>query len=90
MFNDVVMYGLECLAHWGEELFGQATKEQVTNQVDVARGGFDDRSPAPEVNLISGALRLRRQRKLPMADAAEAHRLLEEGETQEKLLLEAQ
>jgi NADPH:quinone reductase-like Zn-dependent oxidoreductase len=39
--------------------------------------------------LASGALRLRRQRKLPMADAAEAHRLLEKGEAHEKLVLEA-
>lgn len=40
--------------------------------------------------LASGALRLRLQRKLPMADAAEAHRLLEKGEAHEKLVLEAQ
>ena len=40
--------------------------------------------------LASGALRLRRQRKLPMADAAEAHRLLETGEAHEKLVLELQ
>ena len=40
--------------------------------------------------LASGALRLRRQRKLPMADAAEAHRVLENGESHEKLVLEAQ
>jgi NADPH:quinone reductase-like Zn-dependent oxidoreductase len=39
--------------------------------------------------LASGALRLRRQRQLRMADAAEAHRLLENGETHEKLVLEA-
>ena len=39
--------------------------------------------------LCSGALRLRRQRRLPMADAAEAHRLLEKGEAHEKLVLEA-
>jgi len=39
--------------------------------------------------LASGALRLRRQRRLPMADAAEAHRLLENGEAHEKLVLEA-
>lgn len=39
--------------------------------------------------LASGALRLRRQRQLPMADAAEAHRLLENGEAHEKLVLEA-
>jgi NADPH:quinone reductase-like Zn-dependent oxidoreductase len=40
--------------------------------------------------LASGALRLRRQRQLPMADAAEAHRLLESGEAHEKLVLKAQ
>ncbi|HEX4841615.1 MAG TPA: NADP-dependent oxidoreductase [bacterium] len=39
--------------------------------------------------LASGALRLRRQRRAPMADAAEAHRLLESGEAHEKLVLEA-
>ena len=39
--------------------------------------------------LASGVLRLRRQRQLPMADAAEAHRLLEKGESHEKLILEA-
>jgi NADPH:quinone reductase-like Zn-dependent oxidoreductase len=40
--------------------------------------------------LASGAVRLRRQRQLPMAAAAEAHRLLENGEAAEKLVLEAQ
>ncbi len=40
--------------------------------------------------LASGALRLRRQRHLPMRDAAEAHRRLENGEAHEKLVLEAQ
>jgi NADPH:quinone reductase-like Zn-dependent oxidoreductase len=37
--------------------------------------------------LASGELRLRSQRTLPMSAAAEAHRLLEDGETHEKLLL---
>jgi NADPH:quinone reductase-like Zn-dependent oxidoreductase len=37
--------------------------------------------------LSSGELRLRSQRTLPMSAAAEAHRLLEDGETHEKLLL---
>jgi len=37
--------------------------------------------------LASGALRLRRQRELPMARAAEAHRLLENGAAHEKLIL---
>jgi len=40
--------------------------------------------------LASGALRLRRQRQLPMAEAAEAHRLLDNGEAHEKRVLEAQ
>ena len=40
--------------------------------------------------LATGALRLRRQRKLPMAGAAEAHRLLESGGGHEKLVLEVQ
>ena len=39
--------------------------------------------------LAEGALRLRRQRRLAMADAAEAHRLLEAGQIHEKLVLEA-
>jgi NADPH:quinone reductase-like Zn-dependent oxidoreductase len=39
--------------------------------------------------LASGALRLRRQRRLPMAEAAEAHRLLELRGAHEKLVLEA-
>jgi NADPH:quinone reductase-like Zn-dependent oxidoreductase len=38
--------------------------------------------------LASGALRLRRQRHLPMEQAAEAHRLLENGEIHEKLVLD--
>jgi NADPH:quinone reductase-like Zn-dependent oxidoreductase len=38
--------------------------------------------------LASNALLLRRQRKLPMTDAAEAHRLLEKGDAHEKLVLE--
>jgi NADPH:quinone reductase-like Zn-dependent oxidoreductase len=37
--------------------------------------------------LASGDLRLRSQRTLPMSAAAEAHRLLEDGEAHEKLLL---
>jgi NADPH:quinone reductase-like Zn-dependent oxidoreductase len=40
--------------------------------------------------LASGALRLRRQRGLSMANAAEAHRLLEKGDVHEKLVLEAE
>jgi NADPH:quinone reductase-like Zn-dependent oxidoreductase len=39
--------------------------------------------------LAAGALRLRRHRHLPMAEAPEAHRLLENGEAHEKLVLEA-
>ena len=55
--------------------------------------GTPDRAPeAVDLTmplLASGALRLRRQRKLPMAAAAEAHRLLENGGAHEKLVLEA-
>ncbi len=39
--------------------------------------------------LASGALRLRRQRHLPMEQAAEAHRLLEKEEPHEKFILDA-
>jgi NADPH:quinone reductase-like Zn-dependent oxidoreductase len=39
--------------------------------------------------LASGALRLRRQRHFPMQQAAEAHRLLENGAVHEKLILDA-
>lgn len=39
--------------------------------------------------LASGALRLRRQRHLPMEQAAQAHRLLENGQAHEKLILDA-
>jgi NADPH:quinone reductase-like Zn-dependent oxidoreductase len=40
--------------------------------------------------LASGALQLRRQRHLHMEQAAQAHRLLENGEAHEKLVLDAQ
>jgi NADPH:quinone reductase-like Zn-dependent oxidoreductase len=50
-----------------------------------------DRAPdAVEIGmqlLASGELRLRSQQSLPMSRAAEAHRLLEEGRTHDKLLL---
>ena len=39
--------------------------------------------------LANGALRLRRQRHLPLERAAEAHQLLESGDTHEKLVLDA-
>jgi NADPH:quinone reductase-like Zn-dependent oxidoreductase len=39
--------------------------------------------------LATGALRLRRQRTLPLERAAEAHELLDSGETHEKLVLDA-
>jgi NADPH:quinone reductase-like Zn-dependent oxidoreductase len=37
--------------------------------------------------LGSGELRLRSQQSLPMSEAADAHRLLEEGRVHHKLLL---
>ena len=46
MLDDVPVYGVEGLAQWGEQFFGQASKEQPPDQVDVAGGGGDDRSPA--------------------------------------------
>jgi NADPH:quinone reductase-like Zn-dependent oxidoreductase len=39
--------------------------------------------------LARGSLRMRRERRLPMEQAAEAHRLLENGATHEKLILDA-
>jgi NADPH:quinone reductase-like Zn-dependent oxidoreductase len=36
--------------------------------------------------LATGTLRIRRERQLPMAQAAEAHRLLENGDTHETLI----
>ena len=53
---------------------------------DRAPEALDETMPL----LASGALRLRRQRKLPMANAADAHRRLENGDVHEKLVLEAQ
>jgi hypothetical protein len=44
--DDVVVYGFEGFAQWGEELSRQASEEQMPDQVDVAGGGFDDGSPA--------------------------------------------
>jgi NADPH:quinone reductase-like Zn-dependent oxidoreductase len=50
-----------------------------------------DRAPdAVEIGmqlLASGQLRLRSQRSIPMSSAAEAHRLLEDGQAHEKLVL---
>jgi NADPH:quinone reductase-like Zn-dependent oxidoreductase len=40
--------------------------------------------------LAAGSLRLRRQRRIPMADAAEAHRMLDAGNAYEKFVLEEQ
>jgi NADPH:quinone reductase-like Zn-dependent oxidoreductase len=55
--------------------------------------GTPDRAPdAVEIGmelLASGDLRLRSQQSVPMSQAAEAHRLLEEGRTHRKLLLTA-
>jgi hypothetical protein len=31
MFDDMVVYGFERQAQWGEQLFGQAAKEEVPN-----------------------------------------------------------
>ena len=39
--------------------------------------------------LASGTLRMSRERQLPMEQAAEAHRLLENCATHEKLILDA-
>jgi len=39
--------------------------------------------------VATGSLRLRRQRHLPLERAGEAHRMLERGETHEKLILDA-
>ena len=47
VLNDVLVDGFECLAQWGEQLLRQAAEEHVSNQVDVARGRVDDRSPTP-------------------------------------------
>ena len=52
---------------------------------DRAPEALDETMPL----LASGALRLRRQRKFPMAAAAEVHRLLENGAAHDKLVLEA-
>jgi NADPH:quinone reductase-like Zn-dependent oxidoreductase len=52
---------------------------------DRAPGALDETMPL----LASGTLRLRRQRHLPMPQAAMAHRLLEGGDAHEKLILDA-
>jgi hypothetical protein len=52
------------------------TPDRASEAVDIGM-----RLPA------SGELRLRSQRSVPMSSAAEAHRLLEEGETLQKILL---
>ena len=52
---------------------------------DRAPEALDETMPL----LAAGALRLRRQRHLPMAEAAEAHRLLERGDAHDKLVLVA-
>jgi NADPH:quinone reductase-like Zn-dependent oxidoreductase len=46
-----------------------------------------DRAPIGMRLLASGELRLRSQQSLPLSEAAEAHRLLEEGHAHHKLLL---
>ena len=45
MLDHVVVYGFECLGQWGQLLLGQAFEEQVSDQVDMAGSGFDDRTP---------------------------------------------
>ena len=65
----------------------QAANLGVTFSVgtpDRAPEALDETMPL----LDSGALRTRRQRPLPMEQAAEAHRLLESGDVHEKLILE--
>ena len=39
--------------------------------------------------LADGTLRMKQRRELPLQQAAEAHRLLESGETHEKVVLSA-
>jgi NADPH:quinone reductase-like Zn-dependent oxidoreductase len=56
--------------------FSAATPDRAPDAVDI---GLE--------LLASGELRLRTQRSFPMSQAADAHRLLEEGRTHEKLLL---
>jgi len=51
---------------------------------DRAPEALDETMPL----LAAGALRLRRQRQLPMEHAGEAHRLLESGDAHEKLILD--
>ena len=46
VLDDVVVYGFECLDQWSELLFGQAFEEQVSDQVDVARGRFESSRPS--------------------------------------------
>lgn len=66
--------------------------EQAADLAVAFSVGTPDRAPEAVDQtmplLDAGALRLRRQRLLPVADAAEAHRLLESGEAHEKLVLE--
>ena len=46
VLDDVAVDSFECLGQWGEKLPGETFEEEVTDQVDVAGRGFDDRSPA--------------------------------------------
>ena len=57
MLNDVVVYGVEGLAQWGEQLFGQASKEQPPDQGDVAGAAATIARRPSGVNLISVARR---------------------------------
>jgi hypothetical protein len=51
MFDGVAVDGFNCLAHRGEQRFGQAAEEQMPDQVDMARGGFDEGAPGPRSGL---------------------------------------
>jgi len=57
MFDDVVIYGFDCLAHGGEQLFGQAAEEEVPDQVDVPGAASTIARRPPGINLISVARR---------------------------------
>ena len=57
MLNDVVVYGVEGLAQWGDQLLRQASKEQPPDQGDVAGAAATIARRPSGVNLISVARR---------------------------------